>query len=714
MASISVEQAKQELAELAEQIQKHDEAYYRNDAPLISDGEYDELRRRNDALEKQFPELVTADSPSQRVGAAVGEGFGKITHRVPMLSLDNAFDDEDVRDFIGKVRRFLRYDPLMGALVVTAEPKIDGLSLAIRYENGKLVHAVTRGDGTEGENVTANALTISDIPKELPAGVPDVVEVRGEVYMSHADFAALNERMIANGGKPFANPRNAAAGSLRQLNSAITASRPLKFFAYAWGEMSEMPATTQMEMVETFAKWGFVINPLMKRCQSVEELIAVYHHIEENRATLGYDIDGVVYKIDRLDLQERLGFVSRSPRWAIAHKFPAQRAFTILREIEIQVGRTGALTPVAKLEPVTVGGVVVSNATLHNEDYVKGIGQDGKPIRGGKDLRAGDTVIIQRAGDVIPQIVDVDLEKRPEDSVPFEFPQVCPACGSHAVREENTKTGRMDAVRRCTGGLICPAQAVEKLKHFVSRGALDIEGLGDKQVETFYELSLEEGGIRTPADIFTLRERDSKALVKLRNREGWGAVSARNLFDAIDARREMDLFRFIFGLGIRHVGEGNAKLLARAYGSWQAFYEAMVKACDHDSEAFRDLNDIDGIGMTVALALTDFFGEQHNIEQLDKLMKEVNPRSVVVADTSASPVAGQTIVFTGSLVRLSRDEAKAQAEMFGAKVSGSVSKKTDLVVAGPKAGSKLTKAQELGIKVISEDDWFDLTGQSSS
>lgn len=703
---LTLEDAKAELARLAEEIAAHDKRYYGQDAPLVSDAEYDALRQRNAAIEARYPELIREDSPSTRVGAEPSEGFGKITHKVPMLSLDNAFDDDDVRDFVARVRRFLKFDPLMGALAVTAEPKIDGLSLSLRYEGGKLVSAATRGDGAVGENVTANARTIDDIPQTLPAGVPDVVEVRGEVYMSHADFQALNARMAGNGGKTFANPRNAAAGSLRQLNPEITASRPLRFFAYAWGEMSSMPSDTQMGMVEAFGRWGFSVNPRMKRCESVEDLISVYHGIEEERATLGYDIDGVVYKVDRLDLQQRLGFVSRSPRWAIAHKFPAEQAFTILRDIEIQVGRTGALTPVAKLEPVTVGGVVVSNATLHNEDYIKGIGQDGEPIRGGKDIRIGDTVRIQRAGDVIPQIVDVDLDKRPEGSEAFAFPVTCPACGSHAVREENAKTGRMDAVRRCTGGLVCPAQATEKLKHFVSRNAFDIEGFGDKQVDAFFAEDL----VKTPADIFTLEERDRQALTKLRNRDGWGAVSAKNLFEAIRARKIIDLHRFIFALGIRHVGEGNAKLLARAYGSWGAFAAAMEAAGDHSSEAWAELNDIDGIGAIVAEAVTEFFAEEHNREQLAALLEHVTPKDAEKIEAGGSPVAGKTVVFTGSLERMTRDEAKAMAERFGAKVSGSVSKKTDLVVAGPGAGSKLKKAEEHGVEVITEDQWFELVG----
>jgi len=704
--ALTSEQAEAELERLANEIAKHDKLYHQDDAPAISDADYDALRRRNTAIETRFSDLVREDSPSRNVGAAPSEAFSKIEHGVPMLSLDNAFSDEDVQDFVGRVRRFLKFDPLMGALAVTAEPKIDGLSLSLRYEKGQLIYAATRGDGTTGENVTANAKTISDIPHSLKGGVPEVVEIRGEVYMAHADFQALNQRMEANGGKVFANPRNAAAGSLRQLKSEITASRPLRFFAYAWGDMSALTADTQMGMVEQMKVWGFQINPLMKRCETVEELLAVYHGIEEDRATLGYDIDGVVYKVDRLDLQQRLGFVSRSPRWAIAHKFPAEKAFTILNEIDIQVGRTGALTPVAKLEPVTVGGVVVSNATLHNEDYIKGIGQDGEPIRGGKDLRPGDTVQIQRAGDVIPQIVDVDLSKRKEGAEPFEFPSVCPRCGSHAVREENPKTGRLDAVRRCTGALICPAQATERLKHFVSRNAFDIEGFGDKQVDAFFA----DGLVKTAADIFTLEERDKQSLTKLRNREGWGAVSAKNLFEAINAKRNIDLHRLIFGLGIRHVGEGNAKLLARAYGSWPAFYEAMVKAHDKNGEAWEDLNAIDGIGHIVADALTEFFAEEHNREQLDALLAQISPKQVEQIDSSESPVAGKTVVFTGALERMTRDEAKAMAERLGAKVSGSVSKKTDLLVAGPGAGAKLKKAEDLQIEVITEEGWCDLVG----
>lgn len=708
---LTLEEAAAELARLAEEIAGHDRHYHGEDAPVISDAEYDALKRRNDAIEARFPSLLRSDSPSQRVGSAPSEGFGKVTHAIPMLSLDNAFSDEDVADFFGRIRRFLKIDPLMGAIAVTVEPKIDGLSLSLRYEKRRLVSAATRGDGAVGENVTQNALTIEDIPQRLPDDAPDIVEVRGEVYMRHEDFRTLNARMEAQGGKVFANPRNAAAGSLRQLNPEVTRSRPLRFFAYAWGEMSAMPCDTQYEMVQTLGTWGFTVNDRMRRCETVKEILEAYHGIEEERALLGYDIDGMVYKVDRLDLQARLGFVSRAPRWAIAHKFPAEKAFTVLRDIEIQVGRTGALTPVAKLEPVTVGGVVVSNATLHNEDYIKGIGQDGEPIRGGKEIRVGDTVQIQRAGDVIPQIVDIDLDKRPADAEPFAFPTVCPACGSHAVRDTNPASGRIDAVRRCTGGLVCPAQAKEKLKHFVSRLAFDIEGLGDKQVEFFFDLPMEEGGIRQPADIFTLAERDAASpLIKLRNRDGWGETSAANLFAAIEARREVPLNRVIYALGIRHVGEGNAKLLARHYLDWESFQAAMQAASDSGSDAWAELMDIDGIGETVARAVVEFFAESHNREALDALMHEIRPQAMERVEVDASPVAGKTLVFTGSLEKMSRDEAKARAEAMGAKVSGSVSKKTDLVIAGPGAGSKLKKAADLGIEVIDEDAWIEMAG----
>jgi len=706
-ATIAVEEldevrAARELRRLAREIAKHNEAYHTHDAPVVSDADYDVLKQRNLAIETRFPHLKRKDSPTDSVGGAPLEAFAKVIHAVPMLSLDNAFDDEDVVDFEGRIRRFLKLDA-DAPPAFTAEPKIDGLSLSLRYENRALVTAATRGDGSVGENVTQNARTIGDIPATLPEDAPDIVEVRGEVYMAHADFAALNTRMEETGGKVFANPRNAAAGSLRQLNAAITASRPLRFFAYAWGEMPVMPADSQAGMVATFARWGFQINPLFTACASVDKLLEVYRTIENQRASLGYDIDGVVYKIDRLDYQTRLGFVSRSPRWAIAHKFPAEKATTILRDIEIQVGRTGALTPVAKLEPVTVGGVVVSNATLHNEDYIKGIGQDGQPIRDGKDLRIGDSVRIQRAGDVIPQIIDIDLSKRPADAEPYQYPQVCPACGSAALREINANSGKVDAVRRCTGGLICPAQAVERLKHFVSRNAYDIEGLGAKQVEAFYQ----DGLIMNAADIFTLQERDARSTTRLKDREGWGTQSAQNLFEAIEARRSIGLDRFIFGLGIRHVGETTARLLARTYGTMEALEAALAEARDETSDAWAELNAIDGIGSTVAIALVQFFAEAHNTDVVHALLQRVTPEPVETALTDTA-VAGKTIVFTGSLEQVTRDEAKAQAERLGAKVSGSVSKKTDLVVAGPGAGSKLKKAEELGIEVIDEAAWIEL------
>jgi DNA ligase (NAD+) len=689
---LSLAEAKAELKRLATEIAEHDERYHGQDAPTISDADYDKQRLRNAAIEERFPELVLANTPSERVGAAPQEKFGKVRHRVPMLSLANAFDEEDITEFLGRVRRFLNV-PEATEIEVTAEPKIDGLSISLRYENGKLVQAATRGDGAEGENVTANALTIRDVPSKLEGRAPTVLEVRGEIYMSHKDFTALNKKQLQDGDKIFANPRNAAAGSLRQLDSSITASRPLHFFAYAWGEALELPGKTQWDVVMGFKKLGFPVNPLMKVCRSSQELLAHYRSVEERRADLGYDIDGVVYKVNRLDWQKRLGFVSRSPRWAIAHKFAAEKATTILEGIDIQVGRTGALTPVARLRPVTVGGVVVSNATLHNEDEIAR-----------KDLRIGDTVVVQRAGDVIPQIVAVILEKRPRGAVPYEFSKVCPACGSHAEREQR-ETGKTDVVRRCTGGLICPAQRVERLKHFASRNAFDIEGLGDKIIEEFYH----DGLIQSPSDIFTLAVRDESSLKKLKDREGWGEASVKKLFDAIDQRRNIALDRFIFALGIRHVGETTARVLARAYGSAEHFRDQMIAASHHDEEAWSELNVLDGIGAVVAEAITQFFGEGHNIEVVNELLKHVTPTALAAVATS-SPVSGKTVVFTGALEMMTREEAKSMAERLGAKVSGSVSKKTDLLVAGPGAGSKLKEAQKYGVEVIDEAEWFRRVG----
>ena len=708
---LSEDQARAELARLAAEIAHHDALYHGKDRPEISDADYDALKRRNDAIEARFPALVREDSPSRRVGAAPSVTFAPVVHARPMLSLDNTFSDEDVADFVASVYRFLGRLP-DDSIAFTAEPKIDGLSRPLRYENGRLVTAATRGDGTTGENVTANILTIPEIPRQLPAGAPAVVEVRGEVYMAKSAFLALNAQMEAEGKPTYVNPRNTASGSLRQLDPKVTASRKLKFFAYAWGEMSEMPADTQMGMVEKFREWGFPVNPLMKRLTSTADVLDHYRQIGLMRADLDYDIDGVVYKVDRLDLQERLGFRSRSPRWATAHKFPAEQAFTTVEAIDIQVGRTGALTPVARLEPITVGGVVVTNATLHNADYIQGIGNSGERIRPeDHDIRVGDTVIVQRAGDVIPQVLDVVLEKRPATALPYVFPTKCPVCSSHAVREKNEKTGKLDSVTRCTGGFVCSAQAKEHIKHFVSRNAFDIEGLGTKQVDFFFEAEDPAIQIRTAPDIFTLKRRqEASPLVKLENIEGFGRVSVRKLFDAIDARREIALHRLIFALGIRHVGETTAKLLARSYGSYAAFAEAMRAAAPMFGDAWNDLNAIDGIGEVVAASIIEFFKEPRNLEVVDRLLQEVTPIDAEAPVASGSPVAGKTVVFTGALEKFTRDEAKARAESLGAKVAGSVSKKTDYVVAGADAGSKLTKAQELGVAVLTEDEWLALIG----
>jgi DNA ligase (NAD+) len=686
-------QAKAELKRLAADIAEHDRRYYQDDAPTVSDAQYDTLRQRNDAIEARFPDLVRPDSPSRRVGARPVGRFAKVRHTLPMLSLDNAFAEEDVAEFVNRIRRFLRL-PADEPLAFTAEPKIDGLSLALRYEGGRLVVAATRGDGFEGEEVTVNVKTLRDVPHQLRGKkIPEICEVRGEVYMTKSDFLALNKRQEQAGKTVFANPRNSAAGSLRQLDPSITASRPLGFFAYSWGEISEMPADTQSGMLNWLASIGFATNPLMKISRSLEEMLTFHRDIETQRATLDYDIDGVVYKLDRLDWQQRLGFVSRHPRWALAHKFPAEKATTIVKAIEIQVGRTGALTPVAKLEPVGVGGVIVQNATLHNEDEIAR-----------KDVRIGDTVNIQRAGDVIPQVLGVVLEKRPKAAKPYKFPTVCPACGSHAVREVNPRTGKEDAVRRCTGGLVCPAQAVERLKHFVSRNAFDIEGLGEKQVQAFFD----DGLIMSPADIFTLEQRDRRAQKKLAEREGFGETSVRNLFNAINARRTIPLNRLIYALGIRHVGETNARLLARHYGSIEDFRAAVAAAAaGPDTEAYQDLMSVGGIGEVVADAIVEFFKEPRNREALDRLLEQISvePMEKARGDT---PVTGKTVVFTGTLEQMTREEAKAMAERLGAKVAGSVSKKTDYVVAGPGAGSKLGKAKELGVAVLSEDEWLAL------
>src|SRR6056297_1648819 len=699
---LSADQAAQELARLADLVAQADAAYHGQDAPIMSDAAYDALVQRNAAIEARFPDLMREDSPSRRVGFTPSEGFGKVTHAVRMLSLGNAFEDDEIREFDARIRRYLGLGP-QAALTYTSEPKIDGLSLSLRYEQGRLVQAATRGDGAEGENVTANARTIADIPHDLGgAGVPELLEVRGEVYMSHADFEALNARQAARSDKRFANPRNAAAGSLRQLNAAITAARPLRFFAYGWGELSVPLADTQMGAIERLASLGFSTNPLTKLCDGPAALLAQYAEIEQARATLGYDIDGVVYKVDDLALQARLGFRSTTPRWAIAHKFPAELAWTQLEAINIQVGRTGALSPVARLTPVTVGGVVVSNATLHNEDYIAGRDAKGQQIRDGKDIREGDWVQVYRAGDVIPKISDVDLAQRPEGAEPYVFPTSCPDCGSDAVREEG------DAVRRCMGGLVCPAQAVEKLKHFVSRAAFDIEGLGAKQVEQFYR----DGWIAEPGDIFTLQERYGGGMQQLKNRDGWGEKSANNLFEAIEEKRKIPFGRLLFALGIRHVGEQASNLIARNYGRWEEFTAAMDGAAGFEGPEWERLLGIDGVGEVLARSLVGAFAEPNERASIDRLVAHLEVEEVAAPDTSGSPVAGKTVVFTGSLEKMTRAEAKARAEALGAKVSGSVSARTDLLVAGPGAGSKAKKAAELGIETMDEDEWLALIGDA--
>ncbi|WP_417208652.1 NAD-dependent DNA ligase LigA [Antarctobacter sp.] len=743
VTDLTEDEAQEELASLSHVLAEANQAYHGKDAPAISDADYDALKRRNAEIESRFPALKRADSPTEQVGAAPAEGFSKVRHSVRMLSLSNAFEDADIADFDASIRRYLG---LAGEapLAYTSEPKIDGLSLALRYENGMLVQAATRGDGAEGENVTANARTIGDIPQTL-TGAPDVLEVRGEVYMSHADFEALNLRQADRGGKAFANPRNAAAGSLRQLDAEITRSRPLRFFAYSWGELSEPLAETQIGAIERLAGLGFQTNPLTQLCDGPDDMLAHYARIEAQRATLGYDIDGVVYKVNDLGLQGRLGFRSTTPRWAIAHKFPAELAWTRLEAIDIQVGRTGALSPVARLTPVTVGGVVVSNATLHNEDYILGRDSQGNTIRDGKDIRLGDWVQVYRAGDVIPKVADVDLSQRPEDAQPYLFPTTCPECGSEAIREEG------DAIRRCTGGLICPAQAVEKLKHFVSRGAFDIEGLGAKQIEMFH--GDEVLSIREPADIFTLEARDGETLARLKNRDGWGEKSAANLFAAIQTRRHIALARMIFALGIRHVGEAAARDLALHFGSWEALAHAVdtarpaalaqraadeaergerVQAAEENRRAriketrdaaiadrnlpeaamdsWAELTGIDGIGSVLVLSLSDALANTQERASIDRLVAHLDIQPPERPATEGSPVAGKTVVFTGSLERMTRAEAKARAESLGAKVSGSVSKKTDIVVAGPGAGSKEQKARDLGLTVLDEDGWLELIG----
>ncbi|MBV8400914.1 MAG: NAD-dependent DNA ligase LigA [Acetobacteraceae bacterium] len=681
---MSEQEAAAELAHLAAEIAHHDRAYYQRDAPDITDAEYDALRRRNAVIEARFPHLIRPDSPSKRVGEAPESGFAKLRHRVPMLSLDNAFDESEFNEFCARGRRFLGLDADV-PLALVGEPKIDGLSIDLTYERGVFIQGATRGDGLVGEDVTANLGTMGAVPHKLKGHAPALIEIRGEVFMTKADFLAMNEAQAAAGQKVFANPRNAAAGSLRQLDARITARRRLSLFAYAIGESSEPIADTHWHLLQQLGRWGFAVNPLSERLPGQSGAAAFQARIAAERASLDYDIDGVVYKIDDLGLERRLGFVGRTPRWAVAWKFPAEQATTVLQDIRIQVGRTGSLTPVAELQPVNVGGVLVQRATLHNEDEIAR-----------KDVRIGDTVMIQRAGDVIPQILSVVLERRPKNAQPFAFPEHCPACGSLAVRPPG------EAVRRCTGGLICPAQRVERLIHFVSRAAFDIDGLGEKTIQEFYA----EGWLHSPADLFRLPAREAE----IATREGWGRVSARNLARAIESRRRIPLARLIYALGIRRIGEANARLLARHYGGFTDWRAQMIAATEPGSEAREELGTIIGIGPTIAEELADFFAEPRNIAALDELAAELTIEQAESVEAAGTALAGKTVVFTGTLETMTRPEAKARAEVLGAKVTDSVSKKTDLVVVGADAGSKARKAAELGVRTVTEAEWRDIAG----
>ncbi len=687
IADLTEEQARKELEQIAAEMAKSDIAYYQNDNPYLTDAEYDALKRRNEQIEQRFPQLVRTNSPSQKVGAPLLSAFKKVPHRFPMLSLGDVFSSEEVADFIMSVKRFLN---TAADISFMAEPKIDGLSFSARYENGKFVQGATRGDGVTGEDITENLKTIRQLPLEIKGNVPAVLEIRGEVYMSKADFFALNEKYQAEGKKTFANPRNAAAGSLRQLDAKITAERNLSLFAYTWGEVSERVWDSQEDFFNHLREWGFPTNPHNRLCHNLEEIEDNFSRLMEIRAALPYDIDGLVYKVNNIALQERLGFLTRTPRWAIAHKFPAEQAVTTINNIRVQVGRTGALTPVADLEPVNVGGVIVSHATLHNEDEIKR-----------KDIRIGDAVIIQRAGDVIPQVVEVIKDKRPTDSQEFVFPETCPVCGAHAVREED------EAVRRCTGGLTCPAQAKERLIHFVSREAFDIAGLGSTIIDDFYN----EGILHNPADIFTLEARNSggdlfshqkSTVLHLEQREGWGKKSVEKLFHAIAIKRHISLPRFIYALGIRQVGTATALLLARHYGNFAKFMNEMI------NKETGPLVTIDGIGPSMATDIVEFFQEEHNRTIINKLLNEITVEDFIDDTDYNSPIAGKTVVFTGTLNRMTRSEAKAKAQSLGAKVAGSVSAKTDYVVMGADAGSKAAKAKDLGVAILSEDEFLDL------
>lgn len=684
---LNEEEAKQELAYIASEMAKSDIAYYQNDNPYLTDAEYDSLKRRNEELEKIFPHLKRKDSPSQKVGAPILSAFKKVTHRFPMLSLGDVFSSEEVDDFIMGVKRFLNTSK---DITFMAEPKIDGLSFSARYENGRFVQGATRGDGITGEDITENLKTIRQLPQHIEGNVPEILEIRGEVYMAKSDFFALNKKYQQEGKKTFANPRNAAAGSLRQLDAKITAERNLSIFAYTWGEVSERVWTSQEDFFKHLQEWGFPTNPHNKLCHNLQEIEENFAKLSEIRSSLPYDIDGVVYKVNDIALQERLGFLTRTPRWAIAHKFPAEQAVTKINNIRVQVGRTGALTPVADLEPINVGGVIVSHATLHNEDEIKR-----------KDIRIGDSVIIQRAGDVIPQIVSVIKEKRSQDSKEFIFPTTCPICGAHAIREED------EAVRRCTGGLTCPAQAKERIIHFVSRDAFDITGLGSSIIEDFYN----DGILKNPADIFSLEERNQEgdlfsqqksSVLHLEQREGWGKKSVEKLFQAITLKKKISLPRFIYALGIRQVGTATALLLARHYGTFAKFRQEM------ENKETGPLVSIDGIGASMATDIVEFFQEQHNQEIINRLLEKITVEEYIDTTNYDSPLSGKTVVFTGTLEQMTRSEAKTKAQSMGAKVAGSVSSKTDYVIIGADAGSKAAKAQELGIKILSEQEFLEL------
>ena len=699
--NLSDEMAKDELTYLAKLLNKANSAYHGIDSPIMTDAEFDFLKKRNLEIELKFPQYKKPDSPTEKIGYLPSETFSKIKHSKKMFSLANGFENNDLYDFDDQVRRFLNFR-VSEPLEYTVEPKIDGLSLSLRYEKGELVFAATRGDGTTGENVTENAFMISDIPKTLPTKT-DVLEVRGEVYMEHKDFENLNTYHDSLGKKVFANPRNAAAGSLRQLDATVTAERPLKFLAYAWGELTEPLDATQFGAIKKLKNLGFKTSSHTKLCKNIDEALSHYEELSKIRSELGYDIDGIVYKVDSLDLQSRLGYRSTTPRWAIAHKFPAEYSWTQLLAIDIQVGRTGALSPVARLKPVTVGGVVISNATLHNQDYIAGRDNSGKKIRSGNDIRLNDWVEVYRAGDVIPKISNVDLTKRLKDSKAYQFPSVCPECGAEVVRDDG------DAVIRCIDDLNCPAQAIEKLKHFVSRKAFDIEGLGGKQIEFFF--ADEALSIKEPADIFTLELRDRNNLTKLKDRHGFGRKSATNLFDAIEKKKTIEFSRLLFSLGIRHVGENVSKLLARHFLTWSKFIHIISLAQNSDSQEYFDLGAIDGIGTTVVSSLLSAFKPGKGRDRIEKLADQLNILDEILPDSNDNFLSGKTLVFTGTLEQMSRSEAKSLAENLGAKVSGSVSAKTDLVIAGPGAGSKIKKAEELGVETLDETEWLSLIGK---